>query len=209
MAAFFGNLRNVVITGFVLAVLVALLYLSRGGSADANFWAFVTRWLHVASGVMWIGLLWYFNFVQVPTMPKVPAELKGGITGYIAPAALFWFRYAALATVVLGLGLASQSASYTLTDALTLDATENFGTITTVLIGIGMWLGLIMAFNVWFLIWPNQQKILNIGGKFFRPRRRRQGRRRQDGADRQPAQHHAVHSHAVLHGGGDAHLTAD
>ena len=166
MAAFLGNLRNVVITGFVLAILLALLYLSRGGSADATFWSFITRWLHIASGVMWIGLLWYFNFVQIPTMPKVPAELKGGITGYIAPQALFWFRYSALATVILGLGLASQSASYTLQGALTLDAINGFTTINTTLIGIGMWLGLIMAFNVWVLIWPAQQKALNIGGKY-------------------------------------------
>jgi uncharacterized membrane protein len=165
MAAFFGNLRNVVIAGFVLAVGVAAIYVGcLAGSIDANFWAFVTRWLHVAAGVMWIGLLWYFNFVQVPTMPKVPAELKGGVTGYIAPAALFWFRWAALATVVLGLGLASQSAAYTMGDAFTLGLMGAPNKAAS-LIGIGMWLGLIMAFNVWFIIWPNQQKILNIGGK--------------------------------------------
>jgi len=118
----------------------------------------------VAAGVMWIGLLWYFNFVQIPTMPKVPAELKGGVTGYIAPAALFYFRWAALATVILGLGLASQSAAYTMGDALTLGLMGEPNAAAT-LIGIGMWLGLIMAFNVWFIIWPNQQKVLNIGGK--------------------------------------------
>jgi uncharacterized membrane protein len=166
MAAFLGNLRNVVITGFVLAILLALLYLSRGGSADATFWSFITRWLHIASGVMWIGLLWYFNFVAAPTMPKIPDELKPALGRYITPAALFWFRYAALATVVLGLGLASQSASYTLQGALTLDAINGFTSINTTLIGIGMWLGLIMAFNVWVVIWPNQQKALNIGGKY-------------------------------------------
>ncbi len=165
MAAFFGNLRNVVIAGFVLAIGVAAIYVGcLKGDIDAAFWAFATRWLHAAAGVMWIGLLWYFNFVQVPTMPKVPAELKGGVTGYIAPAALFWFRWAALATVVLGLGLASQSASYTLTDALTLGLMGAPNTAAS-LIGLGMWLGLIMAFNVWFIIWPNQQKVLNIGGK--------------------------------------------
>lgn len=166
MAAFFGNLRAVVVTGFGLAILLALLYLSRGGAADANFWSFVTRWLHIASGVMWIGLLWYFNFVQTPTMPQIPAELKPGVSKYIAPAALFWFRWGAMATVVLGLGLASQSASYTLQDALTLDASNGFVNVNTTLIGIGMWLGIIMWFNVWFIIWPNQQKVLNIGGKY-------------------------------------------
>jgi len=165
MAAFFGNLRNVVIAGFVLAIGVAAIYAGcLQGSIDTTFWAFVTRWLHVAAGVMWIGLLWYFNFVQVPTMPKVPAELKAGVTGYIAPAALFYFRWAALATVILGLGLASQSSSYTMADALTLGLMGAPNAAAS-LIGIGMWLGLIMAFNVWFIIWPNQQKILNIGGK--------------------------------------------
>jgi uncharacterized membrane protein len=165
MAAFFGNLRNVVIAGFVLAIGVAAIYVGcLHGGIDTTFWAFVTRWLHVAAGVMWIGLLWYFNFVQVPTMPKVPAELKGGVTGYIAPAALFYFRWAALVTVILGLGLASQSAAYTMGDALMLGLGGAPNTAAT-LIGIGMWLGFIMAFNVWFIIWPNQQKVLNIGGK--------------------------------------------
>jgi uncharacterized membrane protein len=164
MAAFFGNLRNVVISGFVLAALVALLYVyGLQGSIDEAFWAFVTRWLHVASGVMWIGLLWYFNFVQVPTMPKVPAELKGGISGYIAPAALFYFRWSAMSTIILGIGLASMNGY--LVQAYTLDAGEGFANTAFVLIGIGMWLGTIMWFNVWFLIWPNQQKILNLGGK--------------------------------------------
>jgi len=166
MAAFFGNLRNVVIAGFVLAIGVAAIYVGcLKGDIDMAFWAFVTRWLHVAAGVMWIGLLWYFNFVQIPTMPKVPAELKGGVTGYIAPAALFWFRWAALATVILGLGLASQSASYTLSDALTLGLSGAPNTAAS-LIGLGMYLGLIMGFNVWFVIWPNQQKALNIAGKY-------------------------------------------
>jgi uncharacterized membrane protein len=165
MAAFFGNLRNVVIAGFVLAVGVAAIYAGcLHGDIDTAFWAFVTRWLHVAAGVMWIGLLWYFNFVQVPTMPKVPAELKPGVSKYIAPAALFWFRWAALATIILGLGLASQSAAYTLGDALTLGLTGAPNTAAS-MIGIGMWLGVIMGFNVWFIIWPNQQKVLNIGGK--------------------------------------------
>jgi uncharacterized membrane protein len=165
MAAFFGNLRNVVIAGFVLAIGVAAIYAGcLHGSLDMAFWAFVTRWLHVIAGVMWIGLLYYFNFVQVPTMPKVPAELKGGVTGYIAPAALFYFRWAAVATVILGLGLASQSAAYTMPDALTLGL-MGAPNMAATLIGIGIWLGLIMAFNVWVIIWPNQQKILNIGGK--------------------------------------------
>ena len=165
MAAFFGNLRNVVIAGFVLAIGVVAIYVGcLHGTLDAVFWGFVTRWLHVIAGVMWIGLLYYFNFVQIPTMPKVPAELKGGVTGYIAPAALFWFRYGALATIILGLGLASQSAAYTMGDALTLGLVSS--NMSASIIGIGMYLGLIMGFNVWFVIWPNQQKALNIAGKY-------------------------------------------
>jgi len=165
MAAFFGNLRNVVIAGFVLAIGVAAIYVGcLHGSLDQAFWLFITRWLHVASGVMWIGLLWYFNFVQVPTMPSVPAELKPGVTKYIAPAALFWFRWAAMATILFGIGLAGMN--HYLVQAYTLDAVDGFTNTAFVLIGIGMWLGTIMWFNVWFIIWPNQQKVLNIGGKY-------------------------------------------
>jgi uncharacterized membrane protein len=165
MAAFFGNLRNVVIAGFLLAIGVAAIYVGcLHGSIDTVFWGFVTRWLHVIAGVMWIGLLYYFNFVQIPTMPKVPADQKGGITGHIAPAALWWFRYGALATIILGLGLASQSAAYTMGDALTLGLGSS--NLSASIIGIGMYLGLIMGFNVWFVIWPNQQKALNIAGKY-------------------------------------------
>src|SRR5476649_2799421 len=165
MAAFFGNLRNVVIASFLLAILLVGVYCATQGFDGPAFELFVLRWLHVGAGVMWIGLLYYFNFVQIPTMPKVPAELKGGVTGYIAPAALFWFRWAALVTIVLGLGLASQSAGYSLGDALTLGLLGE-PNLSASIIGIGMWLGLIMGFNVWFVIWPNQQKALNIAGKY-------------------------------------------
>ena len=169
MAAFFGNLRNVVIAGFVLAILLVLLHMCLAGYGAAEYFghafgAFVMRWLHVAAGVMWIGLLWYFNFVQVPTMPSVPAELKPGVTKYIAPAALFWFRWAAMATIVLGILLAWMNGY--LIEAYTLDVANGFTNPSFVMIGIGMWLGTIMWFNVWFVIWPNQQKVLNIGGKY-------------------------------------------
>jgi len=111
------------------------------------------QWLHVFFGVMWIGLLYYFNFVQIPTMPNVPAELKPGVTKYIAPKALFWFRWAAMATIVLGLLLALMNGY--LGDALMLK--KPFTSI-----GIGAWLGTIMWANVWFVIWPNQKKALGI-----------------------------------------------
>ncbi len=169
MAAFLGNLRNVVIASFVLAFLLVGLYCATQGFDGPAFELFVLRWLHIAAGVMWIGLLWYFNFVQIPTMPKVPAELKGGVTGYIAPAALFWFRWSAMVTIVLGIILALRN--HYLVEAYTLDLSEGAAGWPLVpkylAIGIGMWLGTIMWFNVWFVIWPNQQKALNIGGKYL------------------------------------------
>jgi uncharacterized membrane protein len=168
MAAFLGNLRNVVIASFVLAILLIGLYCATQGYDGLAFELFVLRWLHVVAGVMWIGLLWYFNFVQIPTMPKVPDELKKGVSGYIAPAALFWFRWAAMATFVLGVILALRN-NYLL-EAYTLDLSDGAAGWPVVpkylAIGIGMWLGTIMWFNVWFVIWPNQQKALNIGGKY-------------------------------------------
>ncbi len=160
MDAIFGNLRNTVIAGFLLAGAVFLIYITMGEFNSYTFWPFFVRWLHIISGVMWIGLLWYFNFVQTPTMPKIPDELKPGVSKYIAPEALFWFRWAAMGTIVFGIILAALNGY--LVQAYTLDATENFSDLKTILIGIGMWLGTIMWFNVWFLIWPNQRKVLNI-----------------------------------------------
>ena len=119
---------------------------------------FFVRWLHVVSGIMWIGLLWYFNFVQIPNMAKIPDEQKPAISKVIAPAALFWFRWAALSTVIWGLIQAFQLGY--IHDALALGFTT--GSKYNMSIGIGMWLGLIMAFNVWFVIWPNQKKALGI-----------------------------------------------
>ena len=104
---------------------------------------------------MWIGLLYYFNFVQIPTMPKVPAELKPGVSKFIAPVALFWFRYAALLTVIMGLIIAAHPPQRYLGEALTFQPGFR-------MIGLGMWLGLIMAANVWFVIWPNQKKALGL-----------------------------------------------
>lgn len=119
---------------------------------------FLVRWLHVLSGIMWIGLLWYFNFVQTPQMAKIPDNLKPAITGHIAPEALFWFRWAALFTVIFGLTLAYFNGY--IHETLTL----GIGTMNPnfTLLGFGMWFGLIMAFNVWFIIWPNQKKVLGM-----------------------------------------------
>ncbi|MBV9542066.1 MAG: urate hydroxylase PuuD [Alphaproteobacteria bacterium] len=169
MAAFLGNLRNVVIAGFILAILVIALRASQGGLDLKNeaFWAYIIRTLHVASGVMWIGLLWYFNFVSTPTMPTIPTELRPALGKYITPAALFWFRWGAMSTLVFGILLAG--INHYLVQAYTLDAvdaTGRFSNISYILIGIGMWLATIMWFNVWFVIWPNQQKALNIGDRY-------------------------------------------
>ena len=123
-----------------------------------EYWMFFVRWLHVLSGIMWIGLLWYFNIVQTPTVPKIPEDIRPAIPRFIMPEALWWFRYAALSTVIWGLILAWMSGY--LGDALALGLTTNIA--RDAYIGFGMWLGLIMAFNVWFLIWPNQQKVLGM-----------------------------------------------
>jgi len=164
MAAILTSLRNSVIAGFVLAAVLLLMYLNwndwSGMALGHMFWAFVFRWLHVISGVMWIGLLWYFNFVQMPSMPKIPDEQKPAVSKVIAPEALFWFRWGAMATIVTGIILASMNGY--LLEAYTLGAIEGFAVPRNITIGIGMWLGTIMWFNVWFVIWPNQKIALGI-----------------------------------------------
>jgi uncharacterized membrane protein len=155
MAKILGNFHLALGIGIVL--LIAAMFglhgdLISGGGYD---WSQFLRYLHIFAGILWIGLLYYFNFVQIPTMPKVPAELKPGVSKYIAPAALFWFRWAALATVILGLLVAEMKQAGYSGRALTLQ--PDYRTI-----GIGMWLGIIMAANVWFVIWPNQKRALGI-----------------------------------------------
>jgi uncharacterized membrane protein len=152
MGKVLGNLHQTLAIGLVLAIILALVF-HLGSIATHAYWAFVFRWLHVFSGVLWVGLLYYLNFVQVPNMPKIPLEQRPAITKVIAPAVLFFFRHAALATVITGLILAGMNMYI-------LDALMFRSGVT--MIGIGMWLGLIMAFNVWFLIWPNQQKVLGL-----------------------------------------------
>jgi uncharacterized membrane protein len=157
MAAILQSLERTIIAGVVLLIAIIIVVGVLSGhfiALNYGWWAFFVRWLHVLSGVMWIGLLWYFNFVQIPTVPKIePVEHRAAITKYIAPKALFWFRYGALATVVTGLLLAYMNGY--LVQALTFRS-------GVYAIGIGMWLALIMAFNVWFIIWPNQQKALGL-----------------------------------------------
>lgn len=161
MSAILSSLRNTVIAGLVLVVVVLLVLMGwhgLGADFDHAWWAFFFRWLHVISGVMWIGLLWYFNFVQIPNMPNIPDEQKPAIGKVIAPAALFWFRWGAMATIVTGLILAALNGY--LVEAITIGLTDDVAKHTA--IGIGMWLGAIMWFNVWMIIWPNQKRALGI-----------------------------------------------
>ena len=157
MGAILQSLGRTIIAGLVVLVVIVVaangVYGSGARLGDHSWWAFIFRWLHVASGVMWIGLLWYFNFVQIPSMPKIPDDQKPAIGKVIAPTALFWFRWSALATVVTGLIVGGMNGY--LDTALMLTKGVHA-------IGIGMWLALIMAFNVWFVIWPNQKKALGI-----------------------------------------------
>ncbi len=161
MGSIIKNLQSTIIAGVVLTIVMIAVVVGWHGQGlefDTNWWSFLFRWLHVISGVMWIGLLWYFNFVQIPTMPKVPDELKPAVSKHIAPSALFWFRWGAMATIVTGLILAWIN-DY-LGAALGLGIDSGVARHTT--IGIGMYLGAIMWFNVWFVIWPNQKKALGI-----------------------------------------------
>jgi len=148
MGKLFENLHVVLGIGLVLAIALMAIFHVDEVNASA-----ILQWLHVFFGITWIGLLYYFNFVQIPTMPSVPAELKPGVSKYIAPKALFFFRWGAAFTVLTG-ALLAYVQGY-LVEALTLQ--EGFQ-----LIGTGMWLALIMAFNVWFIIWPNQKKALGL-----------------------------------------------
>jgi uncharacterized membrane protein len=172
MTKIFQSLWQSLVSGLVLLVVLVLL---SGSETQLNHaWGtFAMRWLHVACGVMWVGLLYYFNFVQMPSMPKIPDEQKPAVSKVIAPAALFWFRHAALATVVTGLLLAFMSGY--LVNALSLERPVRA-------IGMGMWIALVMAFNVWFIIWPNCCTHRH---------------------DHIAHQHHALYTHAV-HDGGSA-----
>ena len=142
----------------VAVLLFVYLFFAGDLAIDQLFWSWLFRYLHVISGIMWIGLLWYLNFVQIPSMPKIPDDQKPAIGKVIAPAVLFWFRWAALATIVTGLIVATLNGY--VHQALALGITSGGGKDTA--IGIGMWLGLIMAYNVWFVIWPNQKRALGI-----------------------------------------------
>jgi len=155
MGSILQSLTKTIHLSIVLAVLlfIYLFYAEGGWAFDQLFWSWLFRYFHVLSGVMWIGLLWYLNFIQIPSMPKIPDEQKPAIGKVIAPAVLFWFRWAALSTITTGLIVAYLNGY--IHEALVLGIGSGGGKSTA--IGIGMWLGLIMAFNVWFIIWPNHK----------------------------------------------------
>jgi len=160
MGSILQSLAKTIHLSIVLAVLlfIYLFYAEGGWAFDQLFWSWLFRYFHVLSGVMWIGLLWYLNFIQIPSMPKIPDEQKPAIGKVIAPAVLFWFRWAALSTIITGLIVAYLNGY--IHEALILGIGSGGGKSTA--IGIGMWLGLIMAYNVWFIIWPNQKRVLGM-----------------------------------------------
>ena len=155
-----SSLSKTVHASLAIAIIlfIGLFYQNDGFSFDRIFWSSLARYFHVIVGIMWIGLLWYFNFVQIPNMGKIPDEQKPAIGKVIAPAALFYFRWAAAFTILSGLIVAGLNGY--LHDAMTLSLGSGVPKHTA--IGIGMWLGIIMAFNVWFVIWPNQKRALGI-----------------------------------------------
>ena len=158
MVTILQSLSKTIHLSIILAILLfAGLFFADGGwgTFDQIFWSWLFGYLHVLAGVMWIGLLWYLNFVQIPSMPKIPDEQKPAIGKVIAPAVLFWFRWAALATIITGLVVGYLNGY--IHEAMTLGIGIGGGKNTA--IGIGMWLGIIMAYNVWFIIWPNQKKL--------------------------------------------------
>jgi len=160
MAALLQNFRNTIIVSVLLALIMVAGYYVQSPSDHLAFWQGVLRWLHVFFGILWIGLLYYFNFVQIRVMPQIPAELKPAVSKYIAPEALFWFRWAALATWVMGVILAIDRGY--LVQAFTLGLTEKPIVLQHTFIGTGMWLATIMFFNVWAFIWPNQKIALGL-----------------------------------------------
>jgi uncharacterized membrane protein len=165
MAGLLSNFRNTVIVGLVLAAVMIFAFGSASGAYDVNFWNAVLRWAHVFFGILWIGLLYYFNFVQIRVMPNIPAELKPAVSKHIAPEALFWFRWSALATVLAGLGIlitrghayASEVLTFGLMDGWVREVDARY-----TLMGVGVWAAIIMFLNVWGIIWPNQKIALGI-----------------------------------------------
>ena len=158
MGSILASLNKTIIVSTLITILFLVYFFSDGGNIDIYFWQFLFRYIHVLAGTMWIGLLWYFNFVQIPNMPKIPDDQKPAIGKVIAPAALWYFRWGAMFTLISGLILAHLNGY--LASALQLGILS--GSSRDTAIGIGMWMAIIMFINVWFVIWPNQKKALGI-----------------------------------------------
>ena len=154
MASFLNDLRFTISLSLILATLFISLIIYLGDFQGITiFWIWFLRLVHVIAGIIWVGLLFYFNFIQIPNMVKIPENQKSVISNIIAPSALFWFRWSAMATIIFGIILAYFQGY--IVEAFTLSETHW-------VIGIGMYLGIIMFLNVWLIIWPNQKKVLGI-----------------------------------------------
>ncbi|WP_395674227.1 hypothetical protein [Phenylobacterium sp.] len=164
MAGLLSNFRNTVILSVILALVMVFAFSQSPQGVSVIYWQAVFRWLHVVFGILWIGLLYYFNFVQIRKMPEIPAELKPAVSKYIAPEALFWFRYAALGTVLMGLIITFLRGHQYATETFSLGLAGGYSAADTgfTLMGLGMWLAIIMFINVWAFIWPNQKIALGI-----------------------------------------------
>ncbi|MDP3404218.1 MAG: hypothetical protein Q8S03_05970 [Brevundimonas sp.] len=165
MANLLSNFRNTLILSLLLAgVMIFAFGRAAPGGFDLSFWQAVARWSHVGFGILWIGLLYYFNFVQIRMMPSIPAELKPAITKHIAPEALFWFRWSALLTVIAGVAVMGLRGHAYSAEVLSLGFAGGLvdGDQGYALLGVGVWLAIIMFLNVWGLIWPNQKRALGI-----------------------------------------------
>ncbi|MEO8811810.1 MAG: hypothetical protein ABI376_02715 [Caulobacteraceae bacterium] len=164
MAGLLSNFRNTMILSAVLAVIMLIAWSQGAHGTDVSFWQAVFRWMHVFFGILWIGLLYYFNFVQIRKMPDIPAELRPAISRYIAPEALFWFRWSALFTVLAGLGIAILRGRDYAEKVFSFGFAGGYtvGDRGFTLMGIGVWLAIIMFLNVWGVIWPNQKIVLGI-----------------------------------------------
>jgi uncharacterized membrane protein len=164
MAGLLSNFRNTMILSVILALIMIWAYSHSPHGVDQTYWQAVFRWIHVFFGILWIGLLYYFNFVQIRKTPDIPAELRPAISKYIAPEALFWFRWAALFTVLAGLCLAMLRGSTYAAKVFTFGFAGGYDASDTgfTLMGIGIYLAIIMFLNVWGVIWPNQKIVLGI-----------------------------------------------
>jgi len=165
MAGLLSNFRNTLVVSVILALVMIFAFGSVGVDGFGMlFWQAVFRWLHVFFGILWIGLLYYFNFVQIRKMPEIPAELKPAISKFIAPEALFWFRWSALMTVLAGIVVAALRGHDYASNVFTFGLVGGYGADERgyTLMGIGIWLAIIMFLNVWGIIWPNQKIALGI-----------------------------------------------